>query len=98
MSAHLDDLAHILALEQGKPLDEAKSEIRYGASFVKWFAEEARRIGGTTIPSPTPDRRILVIKEPVSVCAIIATWQSPNAMVSRKVAPALSAGRTVVIR
>ncbi|RXG97461.1 MULTISPECIES: NAD-dependent succinate-semialdehyde dehydrogenase [Bradyrhizobium] len=98
MIAHLDDLARILTLEQGKPLDEAKGEIRYGASFVKWFAEEARRIGGTTIPSPTADRRIVVLKEPVGVCAIITPWNFPNAMITRKVAPALAAGCTVVIK
>jgi succinate-semialdehyde dehydrogenase / glutarate-semialdehyde dehydrogenase len=90
MIAHLDDLARILTLEQGKPLEESKGEIRYGASFVKWFAEEARRIGGTTIPSPTPDRRIVVLKEPVGVCAIITPWNFPNAMITRKVAPALA--------
>ncbi|UWU79445.1 NAD-dependent succinate-semialdehyde dehydrogenase [Bradyrhizobium huanghuaihaiense] len=98
MIAHLDDLARILTLEQGKPLEEAKGEIRYGASFVKWFAEEARRIAGTTIPSPTPDRRIVVLKEPVGVCAIITPWNFPNAMITRKVAPALAAGCTVVIK
>lgn len=98
MIAHLNDLARILTLEQGKPLDEAKSEIRYGASFVKWFAEEARRIGGTTIPASATDRRILVLKEPVGVCAIITPWNFPNAMVARKVAPALAAGCTVVIK
>ncbi|MGC5844906.1 NAD-dependent succinate-semialdehyde dehydrogenase [Mesorhizobium abyssinicae] len=92
------DLALLLTLEQGKPLAEARAEIRYGASFVKWFAEEARRIGGSTIPSPTPDRRILVLKEAVGVCAIITPWNFPNAMVTRKVAPALAAGCTVVIK
>ncbi|MBR0724664.1 NAD-dependent succinate-semialdehyde dehydrogenase [Bradyrhizobium manausense] len=98
MIAHLDDLARILTLEQGKPLEESKGEIRYGASFVKWFAEEARRIGGSTIPSPTPDRRIVILKEPVGVCAIITPWNFPNAMITRKVAPALAAGCTVVIK
>lgn len=98
MIAHLDDLARILTLEQGKPLEESRGEIRYGASFVKWFAEEARRIGGTTIPSPTPDRRIVVLKEPVGVCAVITPWNFPNAMITRKVAPALAAGCTVVIK
>ncbi|RUX76682.1 NAD-dependent succinate-semialdehyde dehydrogenase [Mesorhizobium sp. M7A.F.Ca.US.006.04.2.1] len=93
-----DDLALLLTLEQGKPLAEARGEIRYGASFVKWFAEEARRIGGSTIPSPTPDRRILVLKEAVGVCAIITPWNFPNAMITRKVAPALAAGCTVVIK
>ncbi|SFP78771.1 succinate semialdehyde dehydrogenase [Mesorhizobium sp. NFR06] len=95
---HQDDLALILTTEQGKPLDEAKGEIRYGASFVKWFAEEARRINGHTIPSPTTDRRIIVLREPVGVCGIITPWNFPNAMITRKVAPALAAGCTVVIK
>ncbi|KQS59494.1 NAD-dependent succinate-semialdehyde dehydrogenase [Rhizobium sp. Leaf371] len=95
---HEDDLAMMLTIEQGKPLAEAHGEIRYGASFVKWFAEEARRIGGNTIPSPTPDRRIIVLKEPVGVCAIITPWNFPNAMITRKVAPALAAGCTVVVK
>ncbi|MGP4751379.1 NAD-dependent succinate-semialdehyde dehydrogenase [Agrobacterium pusense] len=98
MIEHMDDLALILTTEQGKPLEEAKGEIRYGASFVKWFAEEARRIGGSTIPSPTPDRRIVVLKEPVGVCGIVTPWNFPNAMITRKVAPALAAGCTVVIK
>ncbi|MGY4509684.1 NAD-dependent succinate-semialdehyde dehydrogenase [Bradyrhizobium sp. USDA 3650] len=98
MIENLEDLAHLLTLEQGKPLDEARSEIRYGASFVKWFAEEARRIGGHTIPSPTADRRIVVLKEPIGVCGIITPWNFPNAMITRKVAPALAAGCTVVIK
>ena len=98
MLKHLDDLALILTSEQGKPLAEAQGEIRYGASFVKWFAEEARRIGGATIPAPTADRRILVLKEPVGVCGIITPWNFPNAMITRKIAPALAAGCTVVIK
>ncbi|OPY94468.1 succinate-semialdehyde dehydrogenase (NADP(+)) [Bradyrhizobium sacchari] len=98
MIENLEDLAQLLTLEQGKPLDEARGEIRYGASFVKWFAEEARRIGGHTIPSPTADRRIVVLKEPVGVCGIITPWNFPNAMITRKVAPALAAGCTVVIK
>ncbi|MFK3780512.1 NAD-dependent succinate-semialdehyde dehydrogenase [Agrobacterium sp. NPDC089420] len=98
MIDNVDDLGLILTTEQGKPLDEAKGEIRYGASFVKWFAEEARRISGGTIPSPTPDRRIVVLKEPVGVCGIITPWNFPNAMITRKVAPALAAGCTVVIK
>ncbi|MGN6305719.1 MAG: NAD-dependent succinate-semialdehyde dehydrogenase [Mesorhizobium sp.] len=98
MLDNLEDLARILTLEQGKPLDEARGEIRYGASFVKWFAEEARRINGHTIPSPTPDRRIVVLKEPVGVCGIITPWNFPNAMITRKVAPALAAGCSVVIK
>lgn len=95
---NLEDLALILTSEQGKPLDEARGEIRYGASFVKWFAEEARRINGHTIPAPARDRRILVLKEPVGVCGIITPWNFPNAMITRKVAPALAAGCTVVIK
>ncbi|TQN61725.1 NAD-dependent succinate-semialdehyde dehydrogenase [Agrobacterium tumefaciens] len=98
MIDNVDDLGLILTTEQGKPLDEAKGEIRYGASFVKWFAEEARRISGGTIPSPTPDRRIVVLKEAVGVCGIITPWNFPNAMITRKVAPALAAGCTVVIK
>lgn len=98
MIEHEDDLGLLLTLEQGKPLSEGKGEIRYGASFVKWFAEEARRIGGHTIPSPTADRRIIVLKEAVGVCAIITPWNFPNAMITRKVAPALAAGCTVVIK
>ena len=98
MIDNLEDLSLLLTLEQGKPLAESRGEIRYGASFVKWFAEEARRIGGTTVPSPTADRRILVLKEAVGVCAIITPWNFPNAMITRKVAPALAAGCTVVIK
>jgi succinate-semialdehyde dehydrogenase/glutarate-semialdehyde dehydrogenase len=98
MIDNLEDLALLLTLEQGKPLAESRGEIRYGASFVKWFSEEARRIGGATIPSPTADRRILVLKEAVGVCAIITPWNFPNAMITRKVAPALAAGCTVVIK
>lgn len=98
MVEHEQDLALLLTLEQGKPLSEALGEIRYGASFVKWFAEEARRIDGGSIPSPTADRRILVLKEAVGVCAIITPWNFPNAMITRKVAPALAAGCTVVIK
>ncbi|MBY4627845.1 NAD-dependent succinate-semialdehyde dehydrogenase [Rhizobium croatiense] len=98
MLDNIEDLALILTREQGKPLAEARGEIRYGASFVKWFSEEARRIGGTTIPSPTADRRIVVLKEPVGVSAIITPWNFPNAMITRKVGPALAAGCTVVIK
>lgn len=98
MIEHEQDLALLLTLEQGKPLNEALGEIRYGASFVKWFAEEARRIDGGSIPSPTAGRRILVLKEAVGVCAIITPWNFPNAMITRKVAPALAAGCTVVIK
>lgn len=98
MIEHTEDLALILTMEQGKPLTEARGEIAYGASFVKWFAEEARRIDGAVIPSPSPDRRILTLKQPVGVSAIITPWNFPNAMITRKVAPALAAGCTVVIK
>ncbi|MTH78432.1 succinate-semialdehyde dehydrogenase [Paracoccus aestuariivivens] len=98
MEDHADDLALILTREQGKPLAEAKGEIAYGASFVKWFAEEARRIDGSVIPAPAGDRQIVVMKEPVGVSAIITPWNFPNAMITRKVAPALAAGCTVVIK
>ena len=98
MIEHIEDLALILTREQGKPLTEARGEIRYGASFVKWFAEEARRIYGSTIPAPTADRRIVVMKQAVGVCGIVTPWNFPNAMITRKVAPALAAGCTVVIK
>jgi succinate-semialdehyde dehydrogenase / glutarate-semialdehyde dehydrogenase len=98
INQHIDDLAKILTVEQGKPLAEARGEITYGAGFVKWFAEEAKRVYGETIPAPTPDRRILVLKEPIGVCAAITPWNFPNAMVTRKVAPALAAGCTIVLK
>ncbi|MCZ4060790.1 NAD-dependent succinate-semialdehyde dehydrogenase [Pantoea sp. LMR881] len=93
-----DDLATIMTAEQGKPLAEAKGEVLYGASFVKWFAEEARRIYGDTIPAPTHDRRILVLKQPVGVAAAITPWNFPIAMITRKVAPALAAGCPVIVK
>ncbi|WP_454683563.1 NAD-dependent succinate-semialdehyde dehydrogenase [Ancylobacter moscoviensis] len=96
--AHEEDLARILTAEQGKPLAEARGEIRYGASFVRWFAEQARRIDGTLIPSPVPGKRILAMKEAIGVCAIITPWNFPNAMITRKVAPGLAAGCTMVIK
>lgn len=98
MLAHEEDMGRILTAEQGKPLAEARGEIKYGASFMRWFAEEARRVNGKIIPSPSNDKRILVTKEPVGVCAIITPWNFPNAMIARKVAPALAAGCTVVIK
>lgn len=98
MLEHEEDLGRILTAEQGKPLAEARGEVKYGASFVRWFAEEARRINGRLVPSPSADKRILVTKEPVGVCAIITPWNFPNAMIARKVAPALAAGCTVVIK
>lgn len=98
MIAATEDLALILTLEQGKPLAESRGEIAYGASFIKWFAEEARRIEGQIIPAPSADRRILAMKEPVGVSAIITPWNFPNAMITRKVGPALAAGCTVVVK
>ena len=98
MLDHAEDLAQILTAEQGKPLAEARGEIAYGASFVRWFAEEARRINGKIIPSPLPGKKILAMKEPVGVCAIITPWNFPNAMITRKVAPGLAAGCTMVVK
>jgi succinate-semialdehyde dehydrogenase/glutarate-semialdehyde dehydrogenase len=98
MLASTADLARIMTAEQGKPLAEAEGEIRYAASFVKWFANEGRRVSGHDIPAPTSDRRVLVSKEPVGVCAIITPWNFPAAMITRKIAPALAAGCTVVIK
>jgi succinate-semialdehyde dehydrogenase/glutarate-semialdehyde dehydrogenase len=98
MLANVDDLGLIMTLEQGKPLNEAKGEIRYGASFVKWFAEEARRAYGQTIPSPSADRRLLTLKQPVGVCAAITPWNFPNAMITRKCAPALAAGCPIIVK
>jgi succinate-semialdehyde dehydrogenase / glutarate-semialdehyde dehydrogenase len=98
MLAHADDLALILTREQGKPLAEARGEILYGASFVRWFAEEARRIGGAVLDGPEAGRRILSLREPVGVCGVITPWNFPNAMITRKVAPALAAGCTVVVK
>jgi len=95
---HQDDLARILTLEQGKPLAEAKGEIAYGAAFIEWFAEEGKRIYGDTIPAPSGDKRIIVIKQPVGVVASITPWNFPNAMIARKAAAALSAGCTFVVR
>jgi len=98
MMENQDDLAAILTAEQGKPLAEAKGEIAYGANYVEWFAEEAKRIYGDTIPQPSNDKRLLVIKQPIGVVACITPWNFPNAMLTRKVAPALAAGCTVVCK
>ncbi|MHC8290500.1 NAD-dependent succinate-semialdehyde dehydrogenase [Pseudomonas sp. XS1P51] len=95
---HQDDLALIMTAEQGKPLAEAKGEVRYGAGFIKWFAEEGRRTYGQTIPSPANDRRILTLKQPVGVCAAITPWNFPIAMITRKCAPALAAGCTIIVK
>ncbi|MFI5306108.1 MAG: NAD-dependent succinate-semialdehyde dehydrogenase [Polyangiales bacterium] len=93
-----DDLAAILTAEQGKPLAEARGEVAFGAGFVEWFAEEARRVYGDVIPAPLADRRILVLRQPIGVCAAITPWNFPNAMLTRKLAPALAAGCTVVLK
>jgi succinate-semialdehyde dehydrogenase/glutarate-semialdehyde dehydrogenase len=93
-----DDLAMLMTAEQGKPLAEAKGEIAYGASFVEWFAEEAKRVYGDTIPQHQPGKRIVVIKQPIGVVAAITPWNFPNAMITRKCAPALAAGCPVVIK
>ena len=95
---HADDLALILTSEQGKPLAEARGEIVYAASFIEWFAEEAKRVYGDTIPTPWSDRRITVLKEPVGVCAAITPWNFPAAMITRKAGAALAAGCTMVVK
>jgi succinate-semialdehyde dehydrogenase / glutarate-semialdehyde dehydrogenase len=98
MMANQEDLARILTAEQGKPLTEARGEIAYGASFIEWFAEEGKRIYGDTIPQHQADRRIVVLKEPIGVCAAITPWNFPNAMITRKSGPALAAGCTMVLK
>jgi succinate-semialdehyde dehydrogenase/glutarate-semialdehyde dehydrogenase len=98
MVANADDLALILTTEQGKPLSEARGEILYGASFIEWFAEEAKRVYGDVIPSPTADKRIIVIKQPVGVVGAITPWNFPNAMITRKAGPALAVGCTMVLK
>jgi len=95
---HADDLARIMTAEQGKPLAEARGEVVYGASFVEWFAEEAKRVYGETIPTTDANKRYLVIKQPIGVCAAITPWNFPIAMITRKVAPALAAGCPVIIK
>jgi succinate-semialdehyde dehydrogenase/glutarate-semialdehyde dehydrogenase len=98
MMEHQEDLAQILTAEQGKPLAEARGEVAYGASYIEWFAEEAKRVYGDTIPQPSQDKRIVVIKQPVGVVACITPWNFPNAMMTRKIAPALAAGCAVVCK
>ncbi len=98
MLVHADDLALILTTEQGKPLAEARGEILYAASFIEWFAEEGKRVYGDTIPTPAGDKRIVVTKEPVGVCAAITPWNFPAAMITRKVGPALAAGCPIVVK
>lgn len=96
--ANTDDLARIMTVEQGKPFAEAKGEIAYGASFVEWFAEQAKRVMGDTISAPIATNRMLVQREPIGVCAAITPWNFPTAMITRKVAPALAAGCTIVLK
>lgn len=98
MQQHAEDLAVLMTLEQGKPLSEARGEVAYAASFVEWFAEEAKRLYGETIPSPMADRRLLVLREPIGVCAAITPWNFPLAMITRKVAPALAAGNPIIVK
>lgn len=96
--ANSDDLALILTTEQGKPLAEAKGEIAYAASFIEWFAEEGKRVAGDTLPTPDANKRIVVVKEPIGVCAAITPWNFPAAMIARKVGPALAAGCPIVVK
>ena len=98
MMQHQDDLAVLLTAEQGKPLAEARGEIAYGASFLEWFAEEAKRIYGDVIPAPSSDQRLLALKQPVGVVACVTPWNFPNAMLTRKIGPALAVGCTVVCK
>ncbi|MGB0467337.1 MAG: NAD-dependent succinate-semialdehyde dehydrogenase [Pontibacterium sp.] len=98
MIEHQEDLAVIMTAEQGKPLFESRGEVLYGASFVKWFAEEGKRVYGDVLPSPQADRRNIVIKQPIGVVAAITPWNFPNAMITRKVAPALAVGCAVVLK
>ncbi|CAG9216959.1 NADP(+)-dependent succinate-semialdehyde dehydrogenase [Paraburkholderia sabiae] len=98
MMENADDLALILSTEQGKSLAEARGEIGYAASFFEWFAEEGKRVYGDTIPTPASDKRIVVVKEPIGVCAAITPWNFPAAMITRKVGPALAAGCTIVVK
>ena len=98
LMANQEDLARLMTAEQGKPLSEARGEVGYGASFVQWFAEEAKRVNGQTLATYDNNKRYLVLKQPIGVCAAITPWNFPLAMITRKVAPALAAGCTVVIK
>ena len=98
MIENQEDLASLMTIEQGKPMTESRGEVAYAASFFEWFAEEGKRIYGDVIPSHLPDRRIVVIKQPVGVCAAITPWNFPSAMITRKAGPALAAGCTIVIK
>jgi succinate-semialdehyde dehydrogenase / glutarate-semialdehyde dehydrogenase len=98
VTQHADDLALLMTTEEGKPLAEAKGEVTYGASFIEWFAEEARRVYGDVIPTPMNDRRIITMKQPIGVVAAITPWNFPVAMITRKISPAIAAGCTVVVK
>src|SRR6202007_3020917 len=98
MLDNAEDLGKLMTAEQGKPLEEAKGEVAYAASFIEWFAEEAKRIYGDTIPSPWEDRRLVVIKEPIGVCAAITPWNFPAAMITRKAGPSLAAGCPMIVK
>jgi len=98
MLANVDDLALIMTTEQGKPLAEAKGEIAYAAGFIEWFAEEGKRAYGEVIPSHAADKRIVVLKQPIGVCAAITPWNFPAAMITRKAGPALASGCTMVLK
>ena len=98
LEQHTDDLAALMTAEQGKPLAEARGEVAYGASFVEWFAEEAKRVTGDVLGSTWKDKRMVVLKQPIGVCASITPWNFPIAMITRKVAPAIAAGCTIVIK
>jgi len=98
MIEHHEDLARIMTAEQGKPLAESRGEITYSAGFIEWFSEEAKRIYGDTIPTFSADKRIVVIKQPIGVCAAITPWNFPSAMITRKAGPALAAGCTMVLK
>ena len=98
MMASQEDLAQLMTAEQGKPLTESRGEIAYGASFIEWFAEEGKRVYGDVIPTNAPGRRIIVVKEPIGVVGAVTPWNFPNAMITRKVGPALAAGCTVVVK
>src|SRR5690606_31107345 len=96
--AHQEDLAVLMTSEQGKPLSEARGEVLYAAAFIEWFAEEGKRIYGDTLPGHQPDKRIVVLKEAIGVCAAITPWNFPLAMITRKAGPALAAGCTMVLK
>ncbi len=98
MLAHQEDLAALMTAEQGKPLAEARGEVVYGASFIEWFAEEAKRVAGETLASPDPAKRMFTLRQPIGVCAAITPWNFPMAMITRKVAPAIAAGCAIVIK